>query len=395
MSNPTVSVVIPTYNCARFIGDALASVLAQTYRDFEVVLVDDGSTDDTRLRAESFPPNVKYLYQANRGPATARNTGIQHSCGEYIAFLDADDIWLPRKLERQVEAFEMGTGSDVVYTWWRWINEAGVPLPEVHKPTHQGNVLEKLMRGCFILPSIVMMRRTCFEQAGFFDTRLRHSDDWDILLRIAAQGYQFTFIPEVLVGKRVHEYNLSSEASKSLEDSRVMLDRVLSELPPHLARLSYRETALRNLLIHTSAQFIRQGQLEEAGALFTEGARLQPEILGQPGLYLGLAFSSLMNGHRTLKELVTRRETVAASLTAILCRFFSDPSVPGTIATFERAAWSSLLLILAGLYGLGGQGSTAICMLARALWRQPLVPTIALFRAMRGGLKHVAESFEV
>ena len=122
---PKVSVIIPAYNCAHYICHAVDSVLAQTFPDFELVVVDDGSTDNTRELLKQYGSQIKYIYQQNKDMTAARNTGINHSSGEYIAFLDSDDIWLANKLERQIVLLDQAPEVGLVYCWHYYIDPAG------------------------------------------------------------------------------------------------------------------------------------------------------------------------------------------------------------------------------------------------------------------------------
>jgi glycosyltransferase involved in cell wall biosynthesis len=394
--SPTVSVIIPTFNCGRFIEEALASVFAQTYHHVEVIVVDDGSTDDTCQRVESFASRITYIYQPNEGSALARNAGIKHSRGEYLAFLDADDVWLPRKLERQVEVLTAKAGVGAVYNWWALIDESGSPLPQTHKPTHQGHVLDELLLGCFVVPSVVMMARTCLDKVGLFDPTLRYGDDWDFLIRTAGAGYPFECIPEILSQNRVRSSSVTQQYDprKGFECNREVLDRAFSRFSANMRKTPLGEMAYKNLLIGTASRLIGRDSWQESIELLGEAVRLQPRILGRPGFYLGLALRVLPYGYQTPGELLVRLETVSTRLTETLRSLLATPGIPKAVTNREREAWSSLLLVLAGLHCLRGQGAIAMAMLAKAVWKNPLIPVSALFRAMSGGLRDVRSSLQ-
>jgi len=164
---PTVSVVIPAYNAERYIGETLESVLAQTYRDFEVVVVDDGSTDGTREIVRGYGEPVRLVEQPNSGPAAARNRGVREARGEFIAFIDADDLWLPEKLALQVPLFddeEVGLVSCRV----QLVDGSGRPHPTYEREKVSGWAFEKLLEGNFIGTSTVVARREALEGAGLF-----------------------------------------------------------------------------------------------------------------------------------------------------------------------------------------------------------------------------------
>jgi glycosyltransferase involved in cell wall biosynthesis len=185
---PRISVVMPAFNAAPFITETLKSVLDQTIIDVEVIVVDDGSTDGTRERISGYGDRVRLLHQDRGGAAKARNLGVGHARGEWIAFLDADDLWTPDKLERQL-ALAAETGSSFVFADRINIGERG-PLPELQstiQPLRDGDIYEVLLRGNFITTSSVLLRRDVFEQVGRFseDPILPPAEDWDLWLRVA------------------------------------------------------------------------------------------------------------------------------------------------------------------------------------------------------------------
>lgn len=203
---PKVSVIIPTYNCAHYLGNAIESVLRQTFTDYEVIIVDDGSTDNTREVVERFiaqhPSRIRYIYQPHQERSMARNRGIQAASGEYIAFLDADDEWLPQKLERQVpildENRKVGLVCSNVVLMDKEGRDFGCPPS---RETPNGFVLQELLCGNFIWCLTVLCRRQCFEECGWFDTATIPAEDWDMWVRIAAR-YAIYHIPGVLARYR-------------------------------------------------------------------------------------------------------------------------------------------------------------------------------------------------
>ena len=208
-TDPLVSVVIPTYNNARFVVEAVESVLAQTYDRYEVIAVDDGSTDDTLERLSRFGPPVRTLSQENQGPPFARNTGIRAGTGELVAFLDSDDLWLPDKLERSVAALTADPEAGVVYTNFR-MHELETGL-RYQVPTYRmsGRMAQNLFRECRgVSTSTIVCRRECFDKVGLFDEELFRAQDWDLFIRLA-EAFPFRFVPEVLTERRLHAASLS------------------------------------------------------------------------------------------------------------------------------------------------------------------------------------------
>lgn len=180
-----VSVIIPAYNREKFIARAIQSVLAQIYGDYEIIVVDDGSTDNTANIVKQFGGKVKYILQPNGGSASARNRGIKESQGEYIAFLDSDDFWVPEKLNEQVKVLDNNPNVGIVYAKMPIVNEKGEQVGMKPSQPSGKNFKELLEIWGDIPTSTVLTRRECFDKAGFFDTSLKTMQDIDMWLRIA------------------------------------------------------------------------------------------------------------------------------------------------------------------------------------------------------------------
>lgn len=198
---PTVSVIIPTYNRAHLVGRAIRSVLNQTYQDFEVIVVDDGSTDNTEEVVKSFNDSrIRYVrHEQNRGGAAARNTGIKMAQGEYIAFQDSDDEWLPEKLEKQMKVFENAPAKvGVVYTGF-WSIEGNVKKYSLDREIRhkEGDIHSQILQGNFIATPTAVVKKVCFEKAGMFDERLPRLQDWELWIRVS-KYFNFKVIDEPL-----------------------------------------------------------------------------------------------------------------------------------------------------------------------------------------------------
>ena len=206
----TVSVVIPTYNHAQFLGQAIESALGQTLAPIEVIVIDDGSTDSTPDVLARYGECVFGVRQQNRGVAAARNKGAEIATGDLLAFLDADDVWLPRKLELQSARFVREPQLGLVHCGVEDIDEQGSPLGK-HLDGLEGRAATELL--LFHRPVIlgggsgIAIPRAVFEALGGFDARLSTSADWDLFYRISSR-YNVGFVPEVLLRYRVHEGNM-------------------------------------------------------------------------------------------------------------------------------------------------------------------------------------------
>lgn len=194
---PEVSVVIPTYNRAHLISRAIQSVLDQTYQDFEIIVVDDGSIDNTEEIIKSFKDDrVIYIrHRENKGPSAARNTGIKASKGEYIAFQDSDDEWFTEKLEKQIEVFDNCSPEvGVVYSgFFRIESGKKIYIPKSKVIQKEGNIHEELLKGNFIGTPSVLIKKKCFEKAKFFDENMPALEDWDLWIEIS-KHYTFKYI---------------------------------------------------------------------------------------------------------------------------------------------------------------------------------------------------------
>lgn len=246
---PTVSVAIATYNYGRYLAEALDSALGQTYDDTEIVVVDDGSMDNTAEVIQPYlsHPKVRYHRADHVGQPAAKNLTIQLSQGKYIAFLDADDRWLPTKLEKQVARFESDPELGLVYTRRFWMDERGVRQATKEGALHRGDVLAEMFRNNFVCFPSSMVRRDALDDVGFFDESIPLAIDYDLWLRLSAK-YRFDYIDEPLVEYRTGHANLSRRAEERLHVALGIMRRFLEDrkgrelLPASQVRLSFAET---------------------------------------------------------------------------------------------------------------------------------------------------------
>ena len=291
--NPTVSVVIPCYNYGRFLRDAVASIQSQTFTDHEIIVVDDGSTDDTEIQAREMGATVRYLRQPNQGPSAARNTGIAAARGRYIAFLDADDTWQPEKLARQVPILEGHPDVVLVYTDSTYFDGATGRDVGRHRERFahpHGRVLGRLLEaGNFIHSPTPLVRRTTLEDVGGFDPTLRSSEDWDLWVRIAARG-EIAYIDEPLARYRLH----GAQASRNVDALRDGQLRVLNKAlgTPNIAATGVdMRRALRNVWVDCGLCHLSLGNYSETRRNLWRAARTDPRVLADPGLTARLVFA--------------------------------------------------------------------------------------------------------
>lgn len=196
-----ISVVIPTYNRWPMLREAMESVLAQTVSGYELIVVDDGSTDETPRRLREYGTQLTVLTRVRRGVAAARNAGAGRASGRYLAFLDSDDLWHPRKLQRQLDFMERNPGVEICQTEEIWIRNGVRVNPRRKHRKPSGDIFRPSLELCLVSPSAVMMRRELFERAGGFDESLPVCEDYDLWLRIS-KDTEVPLISEALVTKR-------------------------------------------------------------------------------------------------------------------------------------------------------------------------------------------------
>ena len=250
-----VSVVIPTYNRADFLHEAIASVLQQDYPHVDLIVVDDGSRDGTAAVVSGFGTAVQYLWQENRGVSAARNRGVAASTGDLIAFLDSDDLWLPSKVSAQVAYFEAHPDMQACHTDEIWIRR-GVRVNErrVHRKQGGWQFLASLPR-CLISPSAIMMRRTLWDRLGGFDESLPACEDYDLWLRLTAV-VPVGFLPQRLVVKRGGHADQLSRRTPVLDRYRIKaLEKALATpLPPDHRRAVLEQLAAKCRIVAQGAR---------------------------------------------------------------------------------------------------------------------------------------------
>lgn len=228
---PLVSVIVPVYNGAKYIQKAIESILSQTYRHYEIIVVDDGSTDGTREKLERYQNKICYLFQQNQGSAAARNTGIKLAKGELIAFLDSDDFWsMSEKLAKQVACFLENPDLGGINTGWKIVDETGKHIKSV-QPWHKAPKLDLetwLKKKC-VRTSAMMFRKEWLEKVGGFDEELRQSHDVDLILRLSLAGCQTEWLKEETVCYRQHELNTTKDSLKQAKYVQAVLDKFFAQ----------------------------------------------------------------------------------------------------------------------------------------------------------------------
>lgn len=234
-----VSVVIPVYNGARYIQVAIDSILEQTYNNYEIIVIDDGSTDDTRQQLQLYKGKIRYIYQENQGSAAARNLGINLSKGNLVAFLDADDFWtMPDKLEKQVYMFVDNPSLGGINTGWTIVDDAGNQIKTV-QPWHKSPILnlETWLKKKCVRTSAMIFRKGWLEKVGGFDEELKQSHDVDLALRLSLAGCETVWLKEATVAYRQHDNNTTKNNLKQAKYMQAVLDKFFArqDLPESIS----------------------------------------------------------------------------------------------------------------------------------------------------------------
>ncbi len=274
---PVISVIIPVYNGDRYIVQAVESALGQTFTNLEIIVVDDGSTDRTQQVLQPYFDRIRYIYQENQGVAAARNLACQLAQGEFLAFLDADDYFLPSKLEKQLACFNADPGLDMVQTGWLMVDETGREISAV-KPWQQA---PKLDLESFILykcvrPSAMMLRRKWWEKLGGFDSQFPLAEDLDFALRLAFKGCKTVWLEETLICYRQHNSNLMSIGFRVMKNIEIVMKKFFArpDLPQSIRQLKNPERY--QCLKWLAWRMYRDGHLAEMAQCLEESLQYTP-----------------------------------------------------------------------------------------------------------------------
>lgn len=262
---PTVSVIIPTYNRAHLLRRAMQSVLDQSYKDLEIIIVDDASNDMTQKFVSSIGDErvIYFRHESNKGGSAARNTGIQNAHGQYICFLDDDDIWLPEKVEMQILKFEeLPDTVGVVYCGCNIISGKNGKVIDKVFPQFRGNVFLEFLYSCFIFSPTVMVKKKFLGKTDGFDKTLESSQDWDMWLRLS-KICNFDFVDSILANYYIHtNHRISVDVQAKVEGKKCFIDKHFRDLSKYPAALSRQFMALaKNYFLYGNASEARKYML--------------------------------------------------------------------------------------------------------------------------------------
>ncbi len=367
---PTVSVIIPCYNQARYLPSSVGSVIAQTCHDWEVIVVDDGSTDDTRRVALAFEnPKIRYLYQPNQGLSAARNTAIREARGEYLSFLDSDDELEPAFLQVCVEALTSDDTLAAVYAQTRFIDESGKVLPRISGQALSGDALHReLMQGGFFPPVAVVARRAVVLEAGLFDAQLTGVGDWDLWLRVSAR-YTMRGLPLPLVRYRVYPGSMSTNAERMHADRLKAVAKQVGPAEGEPSTWPEPKRSMYGFAYRLSAlEYIEQKQPDKGWSLLNEAVHIWPPLLARLDTFYEIACGAQNKGYRGQAELLDISGNGADLLRRLDALFANAHS---SLKPLQPVAYGCAFLALAMLSDQAGSWNTARYYLLRAVKANP------------------------
>lgn len=342
VNNPLVSVVIPAYNQAHYLAQAIDSVLAQSSQDFELIIVDDGSTDHTAGIAKKYEPALHYLYQHNQGLAGARNTGIAAAQGEYVALLDSDDAWQPDYLAQMLALASAQPEATVYYCGVLYMDEAGQPLPQAASGGQTyppAEMYHRMLRANFLVPSTILMKREPIIAAGKFDVAFRRLQDWELWVRLLRQGHKFAGISKGLVYYRLHGSSLSTDptggqkAAMALAVKHFGPDDGRWDSWPEDKRRAYGGVYRYHAL---TSSLLRQSDWHACANYLRRAIQVEPALATDLDLFYELALGTQPLGQRgTAYQLDL--EASADHLADLLAAVFATPVAPGLAAVRQQA----------------------------------------------------------
>lgn len=366
-----VSIIIPCYNHGRYLPDAVQSILAQTFCDWEAIIVDDGSTDETRAVSARFTdPRIRYIHQQNQGLSAARNTGIRAATGRYISLLDADDLWDSRFLSESVHVLKANAEAAATYCGFQYIAVDGSLLPvSVCRAVPADSFRGELLKGNWLSACSVMVRSEIYREIGLFDESLHACEDYDMWLRISEQ-HQFIGIAKLLVRYRRAGDNMSDDVDRMSNAVKTVLERQLGSLDTPMERWSeQKRSAAANLDMLRAVGYLSQGRTTASAESMSHLVGVRPDFARSLDAWYSLACAHQLVGHRG--DLATWRPCQAEK---DLVSLLAELRTLGVDNALLRAMASQAYNALARLHYSAGNNQPARFMLFRSFRLQLRLP---------------------
>ena len=334
--DPLVSIIIPNYNHAQYVGDAIWSVLTQEYRNFEIIVVDDGSTDNSREVITQFGDKVQYIHQKNAGLSAARNTGIKASKGVLIGVLDADDMYESIFLSTLVVTLQENPDADGVYCGYQFVDHKNNLLPQIEaRPVDHDKLYDALLDGNFFVPESIFLRRYVYDNVGLFDETLRACEDWDVWLRVTKK-YKIVHSPNILTRHRILPGSMSTDPQRMLTYRLAVLKKHVGDEPVGNGS-SIAHRAYGRAYLGSCVEYLQYGNTDRAYECFQKLANIYPVLLTELDTFYQLGCGDQPKGSMgDLASLNVKRNSVPLLL--MMTSLFSDSRTGKDVRLLERAA---------------------------------------------------------
>ncbi|MCS6846140.1 MAG: glycosyltransferase [Anaerolineae bacterium] len=373
-----VSIIIPTYNYGHGVAEAIDCALGQTYPHVEVIVVDDGSSDNTRNVLAKYGNRIKAIHKTNGGVSTARNVGFEVSQGEYLLFLDSDDLIPLDKLARLVSAMKSQPSWGMVYSAWQCVDETGQRILSEVRHRKQGRLLrDLLLRVVTMPPGCVLIRRACLQRVGLFDPQLSAAADIDLWIRVAHAGYAIGYVDEFLFQYRILGNSMSRNIDKMAQDDLRQLDKYFSrdDIPDNIRALEDRARA--SIYYNWALRCFHSERIEEGQQHIREAIRLCPSLSRDKGWLLNLLGgyandAEVRTPERMLSTVMDNLPDEAVTLRSLRRAAFASYHIAAIFTAYENGRLADVLPhVMPSILGrpriLANRGFLAICL--RALWR--------------------------
>ncbi len=341
------SIIIPNYNHAQYVGEAIQSVLDQNYRDFEIIVVDDGSIDASREVIAGFGNQVRYIWQENQGLSAARNTGIRAAEGAYIGLLDADDMYEPAFLSTLVSILEDNDDAAGVYCGYQFVDHLNHPLPQKETrlfPDEQ--LFQALVDSNFLVPESMLVRRSYYESVGPFDETLRALEDWDMWLRLANR-YKIIGTDQVLTRHRILPGSMSSDPIRMLDNRLAVVKKHFGEEPAvEEIGVDLKRRAYGRAYLASSVEYLQYGDEDRAYSCFQKMAEVGPDLLTQLDTFYQLGLGTQPKGSLGHFDSLDLQRN-ARVLIDMLDRLFGSPILNERLRSYQRSAYANAYFALA------------------------------------------------
>lgn len=364
--DPLVSVIIPNFNHAKYVGDAVRSVLAQDYHHYEIIVVDDGSTDNSREVLSTFGDQIHCIYKKNAGLSAARNTGIEASKGSLIGVLDADDMYEPHYLSTLVSALQATPDAQGIYCGYQFVDHTNNLLPQIEsRPVEPEKLYEALLDGNFFVPESIFLHRSVYEDVGTFDEALRACEDWDVWLR-AAKKYKIIYCADILTRHRVLPGSMSTDPLRMLNNRLAVLKKHVGDEPKDSGS-SMTHRAYGRAYLGSCVEYSQYGNPDRAYECFQKMANLCPNLAMELDTFYQLGCGDQPKGSMgDMRSLNVKRNS--QPLLTMLNSLFIDADTSDVVKYLRKRMYSTAYYALGTLAYNTREFGEARRFLSRSIW---------------------------